>query len=521
MSFRQRLTLLAAGAVAIAIALAAVATYFLVRDQLRSQVDDTLTERAQEATAVAQGDAVRDGRRLLRDLRRSGAQLDFNQPDFGLSELGIPGFSEGGTQSGGERGANGFDEQTAEGLAPGEPLPEELGPGGGEPRRQPDRGFFLGGPFGGLQVFGQLADANGDVLALDDSFALLPVTTQTREIAGGEQSQAFSDATVDGVPVRILTIPGPEGTALQLARSLAEVDDTLARLVLILIFVVIAGAALAALLGFLVTRTALAPVSRMTTAAEEVARTQDLGRRIEVTGEDELGRLAASFNQMLAALERSVGAQRSLVADASHELRTPLTSLRTNIETLNRVHELPDDERGRLLDDVSSELEELSRLVDDVVELAREGSDGAEGFEDVRLDELVEAAVTRARRRSREVEFAVDTEPTVVVGAPERLDRAVSNLLDNAVKWSTNGSAIEVGVSDGTVTVRDHGPGIAEEDLPRIFDRFYRAAAARGMPGSGLGLAIAKQVVELHGGTATAENAEGGGAKLELRFPAS
>jgi two-component system sensor histidine kinase MprB len=503
MSFRRRLTLLAAGAVALAIALAAVATYFLVRDQLRNQVDETLQERAREASTLVEGGALRDGRRLLRDLRRSGAQLDFTQPDLGLSELGILGFGEPG----------------AEELAPGESPGQGFGPGS-DGRPGPRDGFGLGGPFGRLQVFGQLADSSGDVLALDDSFALLPVTSTTREIAAGQQPEAFSDATVDGVPVRILTIPGPPGTALQLARSLAEVDDTLEQLILILIFVVLGGAALAALLGFLVTRTALAPAARMTAAAEDVARTQDLGRRIEVTGEDELGRLAASFNQMLAALERSVGAQRSLVADASHELRTPLTSLRTNIETLHRVDELPDGERTRLLKDVSSELEELSRLVDDVVELAREGSDQGEGFEDVRLDQLVEAAVRRAQRRSREVEFTVSVEPSVVDGAPERLDRAVSNLLDNAVKWSSDGGPVEVTVRDATVTVRDHGPGIAEEDLPRIFDRFYRAAAARGMPGSGLGLAIAKQVVELHGGTVSATNASGGGAALELRFPA-
>jgi len=502
MSFRRRLMLLAAGAVALAIALAAVATFFLVRDQLRNQVDETLSERAEEATKLVDGFAIRNNRRLLDQLQRSGAQLDFRQPDLGLGELGVLGFGEPGTQ---ELAPSDAQSGGSDGSRGGEPGP-------------PTGGAFGRGPLGGLQVFGQLVNANGEVLALDDSFALLPVTDETRAIAAGEQPESFSVATVDDVQLRILTIPASPGTALQLARPLAEVNDTLQQLVLILIFVALGGAALAALLGFLVTRTALAPALRMTVAAEEVARTQDLGRRIEVTGDDELGRLAASFNQMLAALERSIGAQRSLVADASHELRTPLTSLRTNIETLERVDELPADERGRLLDDVSSELVELSRLVDDVVELAREGSDRTEGFEDVRLDELVEAAVARAHRRAREVEFTLDLEPTIVLGAPERLDRAVSNLLDNAVKWSTNGGGVEVEVRNGAVTVRDHGPGIAAEDLPRIFDRFYRATAARGMPGSGLGLAIAKQVVELHGGSVSAANADGGGAELQLSF---
>ena len=282
--------LLAAGAVALAIALAAVATFFLVRDQLRNQVDQTLMERAAEASTLVDGLAVRNNRRLLEQLQRAGAQLDFRQPNLGLDELGVPEFGDPGTQE----------------LAPGDAQSGEFdGSGSGNPG-PPTGGAFGRGPLGGLQVFGQLVDANGDVLALDDSFALLPVTGETRAIAAGEQPESFSVATVDGVRLRILTIPAAPGTALQLARSLAEVDDTLEQLVLILIFVALGGAALAALLGFLVTRTALAPASRMTAAAEEVARTQDLGRRIEVTGDDELGRLAASFNQMLAALERSV-----------------------------------------------------------------------------------------------------------------------------------------------------------------------------------------------------------------------
>jgi two-component system sensor histidine kinase MprB len=448
MSFRRRLTLLTAGAVALAIALASIVTYVLVRNELRDQLDETLIDRGRAATVGPRGDL---------------------------------------------RG----------------------GPGGGQALRLPP------GRPGGPEVLGQLVAESGAVLASQGSSTQLPVTATTTEIAAGRRGPTFSDVTVDGVSMRVLTLPVAPATALQLARPLTEVDNTLEQLLVILALVVAGGTALAAVLGLAVTRTALAPVARMTETAEDVARTQDLGRRIELSGEDELGRLATSFNQMLAALERSVGAQRRLVADASHELRTPLTSLRTNAETLERVAELSTEERSLLLGDVESELEELTRLVDDIVDLAREGSERRQSFSEVRLDELVAGAVERARRRSREIEFTLDLEPVVVRGDRERLDRAVSNILDNAIKWSPESATVEVRVDDGALTVRDHGPGIAAEDLPHVFDRFYRAPAARGMPGSGLGLAIAKQVAEMHDGTIAAENADGGGARLELRLPHS
>jgi two-component system sensor histidine kinase MprB len=269
----------------------------------------------------------------------------------------------------------------------------------------------------------------------------------------------------------------------------------------------------------MVARTAVAPVARLTEAAEHVAETHDLGRRIDTGPDvqgDELARLAHSFNTMLAALEDSVRAQRALVADASHELRTPLTSLRTNIEVLAQAHDLEPSTRRQLLHDVVTQLEELSALVGDLVDLARE-QEPDPSQEDVRLDELAGQAVARARRHSPAVRFELDAEPCVVRATAQRLDRALANLLDNAAKWSGEDGVVEVGVrADGTVTVRDHGPGFEPADLPRVFDRFYRAATARGKPGSGLGLAIVRQVAESHGGTVRAENALGGGALLTL-----
>ena len=256
-------------------------------------------------------------------------------------------------------------------------------------------------------------------------------------------------------------------------------------------------------------------MSELTGTVEHVAATRDLSQRIAVGGHDEVARLAQRFNEMLAALEASLQAQQQLVADASHELRTPLTSLRTNIEVLARP-DVPGEERGQILADARVQLEELTLLVGDLVELAREGEPEAVA-EDVRLDRLVEEAVDRARTHGG-VRFVTSLEPTVVRGVPTKLGRAVSNLLDNAAKWSPPGAEVEVGVRDGEVTVRDHGPGIDPSDLPHVFDRFYRAPSARRLPGSGLGLAIVRQVADLHQGSVTAEPAEGGGTLFRLRL---
>ena len=235
---------------------------------------------------------------------------------------------------------------------------------------------------------------------------------------------------------------------------------------------------------------------------------------------DELGRLAQSFNTTLDALERSAASQRQLVADASHELRTPIASLRANIQILEEADRLPESERAALRADVISELDELTSLVSDVVELAR-GTKQGDVLDDVRLDRLVEALTERAGRRAgTEVSYELDLEPTVISGEPERIGRAVSNLLDNARKWSPPGAVVHVGLHGGVLTVRDHGPGFEEPDLPHVFERFFRADTARALPGSGLGLAIVKQAAESGGGSAEAANAPGGGAELRVSFAA-
>ena len=370
----------------------------------------------------------------------------------------------------------------------------------------------LGGP--GSYV--QLVRANGTAIRPSFETVALPVDARVREVAAGRREGFLSDAHLADTHVRVITAPLVPGFAVQVARPLTEEDRTLHRVGLVLLLASLGGIALAALLGGAVARAALTPVSELTSAVDHVATTRDLSRRIEVEGGDELARLAVRFNEMLSALEASLQAQQQLVADASHELRTPLTSLRTNIEVLARG-DVPPDERERILADVRVQLEELSLLVGDLVELAREGEPEPE-TEEVSLDVIVESAVERARTHAPRVRFALSAEPTVVRGVPSKLERAVANLLDNAAKWSPAGGLVEVSVRGGEVTVRDHGPGIDPADLPHVFDRFYRAPAARRLPGSGLGLAIVRQVADLHRGTVSAEPAEGGGTLLRLKF---
>jgi two-component system, OmpR family, sensor histidine kinase MprB len=370
----------------------------------------------------------------------------------------------------------------------------------------------LGGPGGYVQVFGP----QGAIRAPGDDVAL-PVDEKTREAAQGDRGAYYGDADVAGTHVRILTTPAGNGYALQIARPLTEVDANLERLRTILVLIALGGVGLAAALGFVVARTALAPVRRLTEATEEVTATRDLSRRMADEGTDELGRLAGSFNTMLAALEDSARSQRRFVADASHELRTPLTSLRTNIEVLARADALAPEERERLLADVVEQLAEMSELVAELVALDRV-EDGHAEEDEVRLDLLAGEAIERARRNRAGVTFVPDLEQSVVTGMPSAIERAIGNLLDNAAKWSPPGGKVEVSVRDGVVAVRDHGPGIDDADLPYVFDRFYRAPSARGRSGSGLGLAIVRQVAEAHGGDVTAEKAEGGGTLVRLRL---
>ncbi|HEX4745439.1 MAG TPA: HAMP domain-containing sensor histidine kinase [Gaiellaceae bacterium] len=374
--------------------------------------------------------------------------------------------------------------------------------------------------FGEVRGYTQLVQADGSTLVPPRQDVALPVDDDVLAVAAGESAAFWRDVEVEGRRIRVFTFAYAPGAAVQVARPLDEVDESLRRIGLLLLLIAAGGVVIAAGLGLVVARAALTPVRRLTETVERVSETQDLSERIEVGGSDELSRLATSFNGMLAALEESTRAQRQLVADASHELRTPLTSVRTNIEVLASDRLLPPEERTRLLSDVIEQLGEMTTLISELIELARAEQMTVEP-EEVRLDVLVADVVERARRNRPEVVYNVELEPAVVHGIPATIERAVGNLLDNAAKWSPAGAEVEVILRDGQLSVRDHGPGIAEEDLPYVFDRFYRARAARGMPGSGLGLAIVRQVAESHGGGVVAERAEGGGTRMVLTLGTS
>ena len=464
MSFRKRIVLAAGVAVSVAIALASVAIYLLVRDQLRGQVDADLNRLAGGVFAIR--------------VKNTTGEVDLGKVVKGA----LPGLKAG------EKGLKSVEVR----------VPKDA----------------LGGTVG----YAQFVNAKGRVIGPPREDVKLPVTPRTLAVARGAAPAFFEDTEVNGIHARVFTSKVGKERAVQAVRSLEGVDDTLEQLLLVLIAVSVGGIGLAVGLGLAVGRTALRPVRQLSEAAEHVASTRDLSRRIEAGGRDELARLARSFNTMLAALERSLNAQRQLVADASHELRTPLTSLRTNVEVLAGAERLAPAERERLLGDVVAQLEELTVLVGDLVDLARE-EEAAPVQEDVRLDALLAAAIARAGRHAPAHRFEAELEPCTVWGSPQRLERAVSNLLDNAVKWSPPDERVEVRLAGGELTVRDHGPGFAEADLGHVFDRFYRAPSARGLPGSGLGLAIVRQVAESHGGAVSAANAPGGGGLLRLRLP--
>jgi len=366
-------------------------------------------------------------------------------------------------------------------------------------------------------VFMQIVDRDGEIVtAFNDR--RLPVTADVLAVARGERDEIYFDTEVDGTSVRVYATAAGQGAALQVGRSLAEVDEALRQLVLTLTVISVAAVALAAVIGRLVAAAAAAPVHSVAQAAETVARTGELSHHITVPGGDDLGRLATSFNTMLDALSESLAQQRQLVADASHELRTPLATVRTNVEVLARADELAPEDRAMLIRDTVAQIAELTRLVGDLVELAR-GDGQEEPFTVVELDEVVRNAVAVVGRNHPSIVFRVDGVPTLVRGAAGRVSRAVSNLVDNAAKWSPPGADVEITVRDGTLAVRDHGPGVDPADLAHVFDRFYRSTEARTMPGSGLGLAIVKQVADSHGWTVTASPAPGGGALFVLEFP--
>jgi two-component system sensor histidine kinase MprB len=364
----------------------------------------------------------------------------------------------------------------------------------------------------------QTVDATGRTRRPAYQAVQLPAGAEERAVAEGRRAAFVRGETVGTRHLRVYTERVGAGLALQVAHPDANERATLRRVRWLFGLLGACGVGLALLAATWVADAALAPVRRLRDAAAGIARSRDLGVRLDEEGRDEVAQLGASFNEMLAALERSLSAQRRLVADASHEFRTPLTSLRANLEFVLGRDDVPAAEREAIARDVLVQVDELAGLVEDMIELARDGGE-PETVEDVRLDELAGDAVERMRRRAPGSLFELDLRPSVVRGQPERLGRALLNLLDNAVKWSPDGAAVDVRVAAGVVEVRDRGPGIAEADLPLVFERFYRSPAARGTPGSGLGLAIVQHVAEAHGGAAEAENAEDGGAVFRLRLP--
>jgi two-component system sensor histidine kinase MprB len=449
LSLRRRISYVAAATTAVAIVLAALVCYWVVRSQLRGQVDDAL--RAQ-ATAV----------------ERVGARaLDQQLP-------GIP----------------------------------------------PN----MGGPAQYFQIVTAGNQREGDFN--------LPIDPQVRDVAAGNQVTYLKDVQVGDNHLRELIMPvevtvglQSESAAVQLARPLNGIDHVLTRLRLILFLLCAGGVALAAVLGKLAARQVLAPLAEVAQTAEHISETEDLTSRIHVHSDDEVGQLATRFNAMIERLQSSreelddsVRAQRQLVADASHELRTPITSLRTNIEVLLAGGRLSDDDRRRLLADVVEQSEELSALIGDLIELAR-GDLPHDMVEDIRLDRIVEESLSRARRDNPEVAFEASLAPVTVEGVPERLGRAVNNLLDNAARHSPPHGVVDVTVNADGVRVRDHGTGVEEGDLPYVFDRFYRGKNSRGRQGSGLGLAIVRQVAVQLGGSVDVSNAADGGAIFSLHLP--
>jgi two-component system sensor histidine kinase MprB len=363
---------------------------------------------------------------------------------------------------------------------------------------------------------GRLSGSNDN-----DQAASLYLGDPEISVARGEQQSSIRTVSIGTTRYRVVAVPLTSTQALVLAQSMEPTNDSLRQLAFIAWAVGLTGVALAGLAGWAVATNGLRPVRRLTGAAERIARTDDL-TAIEVTGDDELARLTVAFNTMLASLAASRRRQSQLVADAGHELRTPLTSLRTNLELLTQADRsggLPPDARADLLADVRAQIDELSTLVGDLVELARD-EPMARNPEPVDLAEVVEAAAARVRRRAPAgTDIAVTAEPWLVIGEPVLLERAVTNLLDNAVKWGPPAGRIDVELRGGRLTVRDRGPGIDAQDLPHVFDRFYRSAEARTMPGSGLGLAIVRRTADRHGGTTVASNAPDGGAVLTLSLP--
>ncbi|MDP9258499.1 MAG: HAMP domain-containing histidine kinase [Actinomycetota bacterium] len=459
MSLRTRLTLAGGGAVFVALAVASLVIYVDVRSKLRDQIDFSLIQSA-ESVAVKW---------------HSNATLAFSKDASGFFQV-VPSLGDV-TNAG--LSATGAPVRTA-----------------------------------------AAATTAASSATLAPKAAEEQILGEDKAVATGVSRPYFRNVRFGGAAMRMYTmrLPSSKAGLVRTLRPLTEANATIARVRWLLLALTLGGALAAGLLGRLAANAVLRPVRALAGAVREVSATRDLNRRIPVSGRDELASLAADFNAMLATLDESQQAQQQLIADASHELRTPLTAHRANIELLARP-DLPADRRQRVLGAAVRGIEELSALVGDLIQAARDGR-SVDAREPLALDELAASAVERAQHRAPGLRFESRLEPHRLVGARSRLERAIDNVLDNAIKWTPLGGTVDIRLADGTLTVRDHGPGIAEADLPHVFDRFYRAAAARALPGSGLGLAIVKQTVDDHGGSVTVANADGGGALVTLRFDA-
>lgn len=482
MTLRVRMGLAAGVAVAIAVIAVAFTAYAGTRSELRGQVDSSL--QSLTGSLLSRAGIPASG-------HPAGGRASSQQPSSAPAEAGRPGLGFVGTPPG-------DSSDRVEGLG----LDDRNGPA-----------------FGGAPGTVILIRKNGTIYVPRGQKQSIPPDARAKALAAHGTGRYFADRELRGTNLRVMVTGLGWRGALLVALPLTDVNGALSSQALLLVLVAAGGILLAALLGFLVARTALAPIARFTRQTESIAANPERieHERLIVHGNDELARLGQTFNRTLDALENSIFAQRNLVADASHELRTPIATIRANLQLIRDEELLSVEDREALRKDVIEELDELTALVGDVVELAR-GTKPSGEQGDVRLDEIAAAAVDRARRRAPQLTVTSSLEPTLVRGEGDRIARAVANLLDNAVKWSPPAWTIEVELSGGLLTVRDHGPGFREEDLPFIFDRFHRARDARSKPGSGLGLAIVRQAADAHGGFVQALNAPDGGALMRINF---
>ena len=380
--------------------------------------------------------------------------------------------------------------------------------------REFDRRMF--GDYAPDDVLLQVFDDNRRIWA--SNVEPLPILPENLLVAQRKISSRISTTEIAGYRMRVLTLPlRTPGRAAMIARPMDEVDAQLAGLWRMSIQIFVIGVAGSGLIGFVVAGRVVRPVRRLTEAATRVAETQNVDQPIDIKRDDEFGQLASSFNEMLGALSLSREQQHRLVTDASHELRTPITSLRTNLEYMQRNSSIEEDERRLILDDVLFELDELTGLVTELVDLATDQHHMGEA-ECIELDELVDAVVQRHRRRTS-YNIVYTATSSQIIAAPALVERAVSNMVDNALKWNPPDSSVQVRVENGSVIVSDSGPGIPVEEHEQVFERFYRTEGARSLPGSGLGLSIVRHVAESFGGQARIIDDGQPGTTIELSFP--